>query len=181
MVFEIGQRISFLYEKGYGTIVSMNAGKAVINDEDGFDRICLLSELVYIHQNQSDVDEKRFIPIEIESSETSHRIVPQRSGQKKAIVAWEIDLHIEEILESHVGMSNTDILLKQMTAFKSTFRKAKQSRVNLLTVIHGVGEGVLKSEIRSYLATQDQIESYDADFSEYGKGATSIEFHPNWT
>jgi dsDNA-specific endonuclease/ATPase MutS2 len=47
-------------------------------------------------------------------------------------------------------------------------------------VIHGIGEGVLKNEIRTYLSQQDQIEVYDADFSAYGKGATAVEFHPNW-
>jgi dsDNA-specific endonuclease/ATPase MutS2 len=47
-------------------------------------------------------------------------------------------------------------------------------------VIHGVGEGVLKNEVRTYLENQSGIEFYDSDFREYGKGATTIDFHPNW-
>ena len=38
---------------------------------------------------------------------------------------WEIDLHIEHLLDSHNGLSNTEILLKQLTHFRSTFSKAK--------------------------------------------------------
>ena len=84
-------------------------------------------------------------------------------------------------MESHTGLSNTEILLKQMGEFKSMFKKGKKEGIHKLIVIHGVGEGVLKNEIRTYLSQQDQIEVYDADFSEYGKGATAIEYHPNWT
>jgi DNA-nicking Smr family endonuclease len=67
-----------------------------------------------------------------------------------------------------------------MKEFRATFKKAKQQHIHKLIVIHGVGEGVLKNEIRTYLSQQDQIEVYDADYSEYGKGATTVEFHPNW-
>ena len=44
----------------------------------------------------------------------------------------------------------------------------------------GVGEGVLKQEIRSYLDKQEGVEYFDADFREYGKGATTIEIHYNY-
>ena len=112
--------------------------------------------------------------------ETIYREFQEKTGQKKAATVWEIDLHIEELLESTRGMSNTEILLKQMKEFRATFKKAKQQHIHKLIVIHGVGEGVLKNEIRTYLSQQDQIEVYDADYSEYGKGATAVEFHPNW-
>ena len=110
----------------------------------------------------------------------SFRVIEERTGQRKPLTVWEVDLHIEELIDSHRGMSNTEIMLKQLGEFRSMFKKAKKQSVHKLIVIHGVGEGVLKSEIRSYLALQDQIEVYDADFSEYGKGATTVEFHPNW-
>ena len=52
--------------------------------------------------------------------------------------------------------------------------------IQKIIVIHGVGEGVLKEEIRSYLSKQEGLEYYDADFREYGKGATAVEIHYNY-
>jgi dsDNA-specific endonuclease/ATPase MutS2 len=88
---------------------------------------------------------------------------------------WELDLHIHELIETERGLSNADMLRHQMQVFKNFFRKAKDERVRKLVVIHGVGKGVLKEEVRSFLSTQDGVEYFDADFREYGKGATEVQ------
>ena len=44
-----------------------------------------------------------------------------------------------------------------------------------LVFIHGVGLGVLKEEVRSFFRNFEGLEVYDADFREYGKGATVVE------
>lgn len=179
MSFRVGQRVGFLYEKGYGTILSIEGQAAKVLDETGFDRTFPFQELVVIHSEKY-ADDDIIISKEDLEPEQNFRIVQERTGVKKPQTVWEIDLHIEEILESTQGMTNTEIMMKQMKEFRATFKNAKSKSIHKLIVIHGVGEGVLKNEIRSYLALQDQIEVYDADFSEYGKGATAIEFHPNW-
>ena len=179
-MFKEGQRVGFLYEKGYGTIRSFEGQLATVEDEDGFDRIMPVNELVFIHSERYAADDISFTKEEA-VPENTYRILQERTGQKKPLTVWEVDLHIEEIMESHAGLSNTEIMLKQLTEFRSMFKKAKKEGIHKLIVIHGVGEGVLKNEIRTYLSQQDQIEVYDADFSEYGKGATAIEFHPNWS
>lgn len=79
-----------------------------------------------------------------------------------------------------MGLSNYQILTKQLAEFKSFYKKAKQNHIRKIVVIHGVGEGVLKEEIRTYLSKQDGIEYFDADFREYGKGATTVEIHYNY-
>jgi len=180
MQFKEGQRVGFLYEKGYGTVRRITGMQATVEDEDGFDRLMPVNELVFIHSEQYANDDLVFSK-EDSQPEMTYRILQERTGQKKPLTVWEVDLHIEEILESHVGLSNTEILLKQMGEFKNMFKKGRKEGIHKLIVIHGVGEGVLKSEIRGYLDQQEQIEVYDADFSEYGKGATAIEYHPNWT
>jgi len=180
MDFKEGQRVGFLYEKGYGTVRAIRGNHATVEDEDGFDRLMLVNELVFIHSEKY-ANEDMVFSKEGGEPEMTYRILQERTGQKKPLTVWEVDLHIEEIMESHTGLSNTEILLKQMGEFKSMFKKGKKEGIHKLIVIHGVGEGVLKNEIRTYLSQQDQIEVYDADFSEYGKGATAIEYHPNWT
>jgi len=83
-------------------------------------------------------------------------------------------------VETHRGLTSYEILTKQLREFRHFFKKAKEKRVTKLVVIHGVGEGVLKEEIRSYLSKQIEVEFYDSDFREYGKGATTIELHYNY-
>lgn len=179
MQFRVGQRVSFLYEKGAGIIRQINGQKALIEDESGFDRWFAFNELVFIHSEKYADDEITISKEDLEP-ELNFRIIQERTGVKKPRTVWEVDLHIEELIDSTRGMSNTEILMKQVAEFRSTFKKAKRNHVHKLVVIHGVGEGVLKNEIRTYLDQQEQIEVYDADFLEYGKGATAIEFHPNW-
>ncbi|MBI1835746.1 MAG: Smr/MutS family protein [Flavobacteriia bacterium] len=103
----------------------------------------------------------------------------QKTGYRKPIDVWEIDLHIEEITDSHAGLSNFEILNKQLKEFKNFFNRAKSKRIRKIVVIHGVGEGVLKEEIRIYLSKQEGVEYFDADFRDYGKGATAAEIHYN--
>lgn len=179
MDFKEGQRVGYLYEKGYGIIRSMKGQQAMVEDEDGFERLLPLSDLVFIH---SETYGEKIATIEKDDiePEISFRVLQERTGQRRPLTVWEMDLHIEELLESHLNMTNTEILMKQMGEFRGMFKKAKREGIHKLIVIHGVGEGVLKNEIRSWLMTQDQVEVYDADFAEYGKGATAVEFHPNW-
>ncbi|HLP54359.1 MAG TPA: Smr/MutS family protein [Fluviicola sp.] len=178
MGFDVGQRVGYLYEKGYGIIRSISGQYAMVEDEDGFERKLSLSELVFIHSEL--YDKNVVIEKDTAEQEVNYRVLQEKTGQRKPLTVWEVDLHIEEILESHQGLSNTEIMLKQMSEFRSMFKKAKREGIHKLIVIHGVGEGVLKNEIRTWLSQQDQVEVYDADFSEYGKGATAVEFHPNW-
>lgn len=178
-MFEIGEKVSFLYEKGEGIIKSFQSNRVLVEDETGFDRWFDFGEIVKIHGKKYESTISFEASIE-QKEELSYRVVEQRSIQNKGFIEWETDLHIDSILESTRGLTNFEMLQNQMKEFKATFNKAKKNNVNRLIVIHGVGEGVLKNEVRSYLANQSGIEFYDADFREYGKGATTIDFHPNW-
>ncbi len=179
MHFKIGQEVGFLHEKGKGIVRQIEGKRALVADADGFDRWLPFTDLVTIHSEKYDSEEIRIEKSDLEP-ETNYREFHERTGYKRKETIWEIDLHIEEILESTRGMSNTEILLRQMGEFRATFKKAKQRMIHKLVVIHGVGEGVLKNEIRTYLSKQDQIEVVDADYATYGKGATLVIFHYNW-
>ena len=69
--------------------------------------------------------------------------------------------------------------MKQMRELRTFYQRAKAKRVRKLVIIHGVGQGVLKEEVRSFLDLQEGLEFYDADFREYGKGATAVEIRFN--
>jgi DNA-nicking Smr family endonuclease len=43
-----------------------------------------------------------------------------------------------------------------------------------LIVIHGVGEGILREEVRRMLQYYDGVQFHDADMRRYGTGATEV-------
>ncbi|MDX1653518.1 MAG: Smr/MutS family protein, partial [Brumimicrobium sp.] len=88
---------------------------------------------------------------------------------------WEIDLHTHQFLISEAGLSNREILDKQLFELRKFYRSAREKRIRKIIIIHGVGQGVLKGEVRHFLEGQDGLEMYDADFREYGKGATAVD------
>lgn len=179
-MLRIGKTVGFLHEQGTALVLELRGKRALILDSDGFEREVFASELIELHGTSYD----KHTP---ENPEHAKGMLLSRKEQKQKVskqhqgtVLWEVDLHIEELTASISGWNSTDMLIRQMAVFKNKFRAAKEQRVNKLVVIHGVGEGVLKNEIRSFLMKQEQVEFHDADYSKYGKGATEIVFHPNW-
>ena len=180
MKFSIGEKIGFLYEKGCGTVVRVDdQNRLIVLDETGFERPFLNTELVKIHGTEYHMDGYSKMLNDDETHSEAKFLVrkEQLDGNKKATDMWEIDLHIESLLDSHRGLTNTEILMRQMTEFRSFFKRAQEKHIQKIIVIHGVGEGVLKNEIRMFLAKKDNVEFYDASYMEYGKGATEIRMY----
>lgn len=89
----------------------------------------------------------------------------------------EIDLHIEELLDDYSNMSNAEIIQVQLTYFQKALDKAINDHMKRLIVIHGVGNGRLKQEVRVLLDTYSSLKYYDASYARYGFGATEIVFY----
>lgn len=183
MSFQVGQKIVFLHESGGGIIQSIsNKGRFIIEDEDGFEREFLPSEIapIYSEEYKINAEEIRGLNDDESFSKAKHQVSQGvLTGSRKPIEIWELDLHIEEITDSHSGWSNTEILRAQMRELKTFYKKAKGKRIRKIVIIHGVGMGVLKEEVRSFLRNLEGIDVYDADFREYGKGATAVEIRYN--
>ncbi|HYG53215.1 MAG TPA: Smr/MutS family protein, partial [Flavobacteriales bacterium] len=94
---------------------------------------------------------------------------------KKAVP--EIDLHIENLLDNWQKMSNYDILQYQLRFFRRKFEKLMEQKVPKVIVIHGKGEGVLKSELLRELMKYENVEFLDGSYLDYGIGATEIRIH----
>jgi len=175
MLFKIGEKVSFLHESGWGVIKEIKTDTVLVEDETGFDRPIPLNELVKIYGNQED----RFDDVPLDFSEKEVRANSNNNSRiddtRKFKDFWEIDLHIHELLDSDLGLSNAEMMRHQISVLKSFFRNASDKRIKKLIIIHGVGQGVLKAEVRAFLQKQDGLEFYDSDFREYGKGATTVE------
>ena len=175
MHFKIGEKVSFLNESGWGIIQRFQNDAVIVEDETGFERPILRNELVKIFGDQKDTFDD--VPLDFsekevgDNSKNNSRI----DDTQKFKDFWELDLHIHELLDSEVGLTNSEMLRNQISVLKSFFRNACDKRIRKLVIIHGVGQGVLKAEVRDFLQQQEGIEFYDSDFNEYGKGATTVE------
>jgi len=176
--FQIGEKVGFLHERGTGIVKGFRSkDELIVEDETGFERFYPLEEVIKIHSTDFEIDFSNPLLISGEPEINTSEIYEKEEliyGNAKASKFWEIDLHIEELTDSHRGMSNAEILQKQLGEFRAFFRKAIKHRIPKLIVIHGVGEGVLKDEIRLFLSKKEHIEYFDASYQEYGKGATEI-------
>jgi hypothetical protein len=85
----------------------------------------------------------------------------------------EIDLHIQQLLDDTRGLSNADMLKLQLDTFRKEMDNAIATGVKKIVFIHGVGDGVLKNELRRELQRKyPRYPFQDASFREYGFGAT---------
>ena len=88
-----------------------------------------------------------------------------------------IDLHIEKLSDNWQELSNFEILTMQLSNFEKYYELALLHKQTSLTVIHGVGEGVLKDEIHDLLKLKKEVKSFVNQYNSlYGYGSTEIFF-----
>ena len=88
-----------------------------------------------------------------------------------------MDLHIHELLDNYERMSNGEIVSIQMEHFERMMGIAEKKKVKKVVFIHGVGQGVLRAEIRSFIKSYyPQCEFLDGNYQKYGYGATEVRF-----
>jgi len=89
----------------------------------------------------------------------------------------EIDLHIENLVENTRGMTNTDILMTQLSVLETQLRIAINNRQERIIIIHGLGKGKLRNEVHRLLSEMPEIKSYTNEWmAKYGFGATEVWF-----
>ncbi|MDR1373115.1 MAG: DUF2027 domain-containing protein [Dysgonamonadaceae bacterium] len=87
----------------------------------------------------------------------------------------EVDLHINNLLDTTAGMSSKEIFDTQMDAFRKIMDSNLKNKGQKIVFIHGKGDGILKKALvgelnRKYRPCSVQ----DASFLEYGFGATMV-------
>jgi len=100
---------------------------------------------------------------------------PAPVKREKTQPLMEVDLHINQLLDSFAGMNNTDMLNVQLDKFRQTMEENKNKKGQKIVFIHGKGEGVLKNALLSELKLKyKNFPVQDASFKEYGFGATMV-------
>lgn len=87
----------------------------------------------------------------------------------------EVDLHINELIDSTAGLSPADILNLQVDEFRKVMDANLRKHGQKIVFIHGKGEGVLRNALMKELNHRYKgHDVQDASFREYGFGATQV-------
>ncbi len=100
------------------------------------------------------------------------------SNPHKLLPLQEIDLHIEELIDSTAGMQPADMLQLQLDTVRKVMKEHARRLGQKIVFIHGKGDGVLRKELLKLLKKEyPKAETQDASFQEYGFGATLVTIH----
>ena len=188
--FNLGDLVSVINDTIKGTIIRIQPNKCVIEDTYGFERIYSKTNLVvtkpigdYLldHPKALELIYQKIESVTKQKIEKDQAIA--KSSNKQFIqFNYEIDLHIEDLLDDHIGLSNFEIMQIQMQSCRMFIEKAIRLKAKKAVLIHGKGEGVLRHEIYTYLDRLEnnkhiRIQFHEADYSTYGMGgATEVIF-----
>ena len=183
MKYKIGDKVSVLDDVISGVVVELKGDKIVIEGSDGFPFEYYANEIVLVKQKQSELS--KFSDISNEDlAQKMNEITPKKKSQFKSDLKpekeppMEVDLHIHQLTTSSRGLDKYDMLNLQIDTAKTKLEFAIRNRISKVIFIHGVGAGVLKTEL-SYLFNNYHVNSYAASFKKYGLGATEVYIYQN--
>ncbi|MBN2480198.1 MAG: DUF2027 domain-containing protein [Bacteroidales bacterium] len=98
--------------------------------------------------------------------------------KKRNDETYEVDLHIDQMVADSSKYSPAEIVSMQIKRLHESMEEAISKKMRRVVIIHGVGQGTLKMQIRKEL--QEKYPEFlfqDASFKEYGFGATMVHLH----
>ena len=176
MNFKVGDKVSVLDDNISGIVTELKGDIIVVESSDGFEFEFGSHELMLLENQNlgSSIFAEQSLDEVMNEKETakkrkSIRIKPKERNQPP----MEVDLHIHQLTNSTKNMNNYDMLTLQLDTAKRQLEFAIRKRIQKVVFIHGVGEGVLKTELE-YLFGRYHVKFYDADYQKYGVGATEV-------
>ena len=167
----VGTEVAFKDEAGKGEIIKiLNSHQVIVLRQDGFEEVYRAKDLIIISPETFSEAAFKHIPEHIKEEDSKKKRLSKMHKKNNGLI-WEVDLHIEHLVDSHRNLSNYEIVQIQIRHCQYTIEKAIKENVHKLVIIHGKGEGVLKEEV-SQLLERYPVEAKDADYRIYGLGAT---------
>src|SRR5690554_4698211 len=178
---KIGDKVLVLDDAISGVVSGVKGNTITIETTDGFELDFLEKELIVMDGSLSRRELARMdLPSILSDKEQqkpgkSKRIKPK----ERVLPAMVVDLHIHQLVPKSKYLSNYDILTIQTDAAKRQLEFAISKRIQRIVFIHGVGEGVLRTELEYLFGRYENVKFYDADYQKYGRGATEVYIFQN--
>ena len=174
----IGDKVEVLDEAIKGFVIGLKDAMVQIETEDGFEMEYEPSQLVKI-EGKIDVSNYDIAKIKKEKHQAKERKKVRIKSKDRNAPKMEVDLHIHQLTNTTRGMNNFDMLNLQLETAKRQLEFAMRKRIQKVVFIHGVGEGVLKEELKYLFNRYDNVSFYDAEYKKYGLGATEVYIYQN--
>jgi hypothetical protein len=184
----VGAEVSFLNEVGGGRVLELlGLDRAKVRTHDGFELVYPVRELVVDLKDPSRSVSEHHARLRASNDRLAERVERdkgrgaslQNAGRSHQPVedssVMEVDLHLHKLVEDEDALSNDEKLRFQLQFFERRLNAAIRERKKRVIVIHGVGEGILREEVRKALQFYEGVRFDDADPRRYGYGATAIE------
>lgn len=178
MDFNIGDKVLVLDEAMSGVVKKIQGNTISIETDEGFlldfesyelvsvkSKVSIKKNLFFHESAQSVIQIKEQFP---------KRIQPKVKPKERFEPTMEVDLHIHQLVKSYRGMTNHDMLTLQLDTAKRQLDFAISKRIQKIVFIHGVGEGILKTELEYLFDRYNNVKFYDANYQKYGIGATEV-------
>lgn len=185
MSFEVGDKVKFINEKLQGEIIEVISSELLlVACNDGFDHQVNIYDVLKVNEE----DEVSFKTNTIHIKDQVKQIKLHKPNMNSFLGRYmsntkyqfekvvEVDLHLEELVEFPNRLDDWQKLHTQMQHVKKCISAAQDENVRKMVFIHGVGTGVLRAELHNLLSNYDDLTFNDADYREYGKGATIVHF-----
>ena len=169
--------VSFLDDVGEGEVVEILDDYRVKVLVDGFEQTFNNTEIIRIDPEEREAFSKRVSGDVFSGSfdEPDEPDLPKKSVPKqKTRLPNEINLHMVDLRDEYSDLSAGEKLQLQLRYFNEKLEEAIRLKKKSLIVIHGVGKGTLRAEVRRLLDDYPHITYCDASYDTYGYGATEV-------
>ena len=147
MKFKVGDIIVFKHEKQCGTILKIVNSKLLVKNSDGFEEIVSSNDIILYDENTDKVTAYG-IDFDIKDDQIKKRKTKKNQRFSKVL---KIDLHIELIIDYYKELENHEIVNIQLKKCENAIRKAINTRIEKIIIVHGIGVGTLKKEVHQLL------------------------------
>ena len=148
MEFTVGDKVLFKKDDLKGEIIRINSlYKVKVLTDDGFEMDISIKDLVKVEKGTDQVIAYGDTSFSKDKTSTSLKLKKQDKTQTVMIV----DLHVELLTDNFQYMDNFEIVQMQLDVCQKKVEKALNSNCQKIIIIHGIGSGVLKTEVHKLL------------------------------
>lgn len=178
-MISLGTIVEVIDEKLKGKVVRMQGENCILVTDEGFEISFPKSQLVAVRTDEISVNYHESLQAIHQKDAVQKKKNQFPKTKDKNIVRLEIDLHIEQLTTKPHQLSSYDKLTLQVDTARYHLEFAIEKGIQRIVFIHGVGEGVLRTELEYLFGRYAQVSFQDADYTRYGLGATEIYIHQN--
>ncbi len=178
---QVNDKVAVLDDTIYGKIIKVVGDTITVETTDGFEMDFSENELVVIDNSISkrEMSPQNVAEIITEKDNRKPGKSVKQKPKERVLPAMEVDLHINQLLPKTKHLTNYEMLTIQIDAAKRQLDFAISKKIQRIVFIHGLGEGVLRTEMEYLFNRYENIKFYDADYQKYGRGATEVYIFQN--